>query len=187
MLNDIKSLPVGKINKSLNFYIDKKENNSGELCVIGDSVANGYFKNKEQTELKFFKDENGKNGYRTGDIVFENNDLLYFCERKDFQVKLNGYRIELEDISENLNKIDFIKNSIVVPKIINNKVEFLAAFIKVDKSVEKSEGIALQIKIKMLLKERIPEYMVPKKIIVVDKFPLNINGKIDRKKLMEEL
>lgn len=187
MLSDIKSLPVGKINKSLNFYIDKKENNSGELCVIGDSVANGYFKNKEQTELKFFKDENGKNGYRTGDIVFENNDLLYFCERKDFQVKLNGYRIELEDISENLNKINFIKNSIVIPKLINNKVEYLAAFVRVDKAIEKSEGIALQIKIKTILKEHIPEYMLPKKIIVVDKFPLNINGKIDRKKLMEEL
>ena len=123
----------------------------------------------------------------TGDIVFENNGLLYFCERKDFQVKLNGYRIELEDISENLNKINFIKNSIVIPKLINNKVEYLAAFVRVDKAIEKSEGIALQIKIKTILKEHIPEYMLPKKIIVIDKFPLNINGKIDRKKLMEEL
>lgn len=187
MLNDIKTLPVGKINKYLNFYIDKKENSSGELCVIGDSVANGYFKNEEQTKLKFFKDKSGNNGYMTGDIVFENNGLLYFCERKDFQVKLNGYRIELEDISENLNKINFIKNSIVIPKLINNKVEYLAAFVRVDKAIEKSEGIALQIKIKTILKEHIPEYMLPKKIIVIDKFPLNINGKIDRKKLMEEL
>mgnify|MGYP001182087904 CR=1 FL=1 len=187
MLNDIKPLPVGKINKYLNFYIDKKENSSGELCVIGDSVANGYFKNEEQTKLKFFKDKSGNNGYMTGDIVSENNGLLYFCERKDFQVKLNGYRIELEDISENLNKINFIKNSIVIPKLINNKVEYLAAFVRVDKAIEKSEGIALQIKIKTILKEHIPEYMLPKKIIVVDKFPLNINGKIDRKKLMEEL
>ena len=63
----------------------------------------------------------------------------------------------------------------------------MAAFVRVDKAIEKSEGIPLKIKIKTILKEHIPEYMLPKKIIVIDKFPLNINGKIDRKKLMEEL
>lgn len=112
--------------------------------------------------------------------------IIYYIARKDFQVKLNGYRIELDDVSENLNKIDFINNSIVVPAYKDEKISHLVAFLTLNKKFGES-SIKISSNIKNELKKLVPSYMVPKKIVVLDKFPLNTNGKIDRKKLMESI
>lgn len=125
-------------------------------------------------------------GYKTGDLVFEENSLLYYVARKDFQIKLNGFRIELDDISENLNKLDFINNSVVLPVYKNEKVSYLVAFVALNRKFEES-SIKVSANIKNELKKLIPSYMIPKKIVCMDKFPLNTNGKIDRKKLMESI
>jgi D-alanine--poly(phosphoribitol) ligase subunit 1 len=190
MMNDEKALPIGYILPNSEHHIldengnDVPSNKTGELVVISDSISDGYYNDSVQTGKAFFKTSGGKMGYKTGDLVFEENNLLYYVARKDFQIKLNGYRIELDDISANLNKIDFISSSVVLPVYKSEKISHLIAFVILNRKFEES-NIKISANIKNELKKLVPSYMVPKKIVLLDKFPLNTNGKIDRKKLME--
>lgn len=156
----------------------------GELIVSSKSISSGYYKNFEATKKSFFSDRKGNVFYRTGDIVYEIDGLIYYCGRKDFQIKLNGYRIELDDISENINKIEYISNNIVLPVYRDGRVSYIAAFVVLNKDLELSVA-KTSIYIRKELSRWIPSYMIPKKIIVLKNFPLNVNGKIDRKFLRE--
>lgn len=192
MLSDEKSLPIGKVISDAKYQIinDKniqaKDGEPGELVVVSNSISNGYYNNPEQSKKVFFKAKDGRNGYHTGDLVFEKNGLIYYIARKDFQIKLNGFRIELDDISQNINKVDFISNSVVLPVYKDERVNYIVAFVTLNSKSEES-NLKLGIKIKNELKKLVPSYMVPRKIKILDSFPLNTNGKIDRKKLMEEI
>lgn len=189
MLDDKQSLPVGTMMEDVTFELfDSYEENGlkiGELGIIGKSVGVGYYKNPERTQSSFWLDkERNLYGYKTGDLVYEINGMFYFIGRIDSQIKLNGYRIELDDISENINKISYVNNSVVLPSKKDGKIEHLVAFIKL-KEVFDESALKTSIRIKKELATAVPAYMVPKKIVFVDQFPLNVNGKIDRKKLME--
>ena len=93
MMKSEKSLPIGKLLPGAKYEITKedgtlaKSTEPGELVVVSESISSGYYKNKEQTDKAFFKTEDGKVGYKTGDLVFEENGLLYYVARKDFQIK----------------------------------------------------------------------------------------------------
>lgn len=185
------SLPIGYPGENIGFLIDKdgkyidEDNTLGELICTGESVSSGYFKNPEMTNKSFFRTENGEMAYRTGDIVYKKGDLYYFKERKDFQIKLHGYRIELDDITNNLMDIDYIDNCVTLPVYVDDKISHLNSYIILNDKTGLN-GLKLTIDIKNKLKKAIPSYMVPKKIVPVSNFPLNVNGKIDRKKLLEE-
>ncbi len=192
MLESENSLPIGKVLPEAEYSIIGKDNlptkekEIGELVVISNSVSSGYYNDKERSERSFFKDEKtGKMGYKTGDLVFEQDGFLYYISRKDSQIKLNGFRIVVDDIAHNLETLDYIKNSLVLPILKDGKVSYLAAFIIVKENTKLS-GRELMVKVKKDLKALVPSYMVPRKIKEIDKFPLNTNGKIDRKKLLEE-
>lgn len=191
MIQDEKSLPIGRILDDGEHQIQDekgqavKSGETGELVVVSDSISKGYFKNPEQTKKAFFQTESGKMGYRTGDLVFEQDGLLYYVARKDTQVKLNGFRIELNDISENLNRLDLVNNSVVLPVYKDGRVSYLTAFVVLNDKPDLSD-LKIGIELKKGLKEMVPSYMVPRKIVILDRFPMNINGKIDRKKLAEE-
>lgn len=191
MLDDDLELPIGYLlddgvmQIAPEYTINDGTCTVGELSICSKSVARGYYKSKVQTEKSFFS-SNGLNGYRTGDLVFEKDNLLYYIGRKDFQIKLNGYRIELSDIENNLNKLPQIAKSVVLPISKDGKIEYLAAFIVAGDGMPKS-NLKASILVKKELSELVPIYMVPKKIVVVGGFPLNTNGKVDRKKLLEEI
>ena len=193
MLEDEKALPVGKLSPNMSYKIIddngneiKEPSKTGELVIIGDSVSIGYYKDSKRTEKSFFKDSQGRQCYRTGDLVYKVGEYFYFVARKDFQIKLNGFRIELDDIANNLNKINFVSNSVVIPVYREERVDHIIAFVVLNSEL-KDSNLKIGIKIKNELKKKLPSYMVPKKIKILDKFPLNTNGKIDRKKLMEEM
>ncbi|MEQ8156442.1 MAG: D-alanine--poly(phosphoribitol) ligase subunit DltA [Clostridiaceae bacterium] len=195
MIEDDRALPIGYPMKGAVLKVvdkDGKEVNpgeKGELIALGNSVSKGYFNNKEMTDKVFFEEEiDGKKyrGYKTGDVVYYDGEILYYCGRKDFQIKLNGFRIELEDIENNLRKVRNIKNTVVLPVFKDGKVSYLNAFVSLENKGELS-NLKQSIIIKNELKRYIPDYMVPRIIKILDEFPININGKIDRKKLMEEL
>lgn len=192
--DDENELPIGYMLDEADYKIDydvieasgeKNDHNRGELIVTSKSISKGYYKNKEATDKCFFKECNQKySSYRTGDIVYTRENLIYYCGRKDFQIKLNGYRIELDDISENINRIDEVNNSIVLPVYRDGRVAYIVAFIVLNRDLCLSQA-KTSIFIKKSLANFVPSYMVPKKIVVLEAFPLNVNGKIDRKKLME--
>lgn len=169
-----KYLPVGDINKSA---VEIKIEND-EIVLKGKSVFNGYLSNEKGGFYK--EDFKDINCYKTGDIGYIENDLLYCVGRKDSQVKYMGYRIELGDIENNLLKIDEIKEAVIIPKYDKNTniVKGLKAFITLKKQVEIEE-------IKSQLKKIIPNYMIPKNFVILDEMPKNENGKYDRKKLKE--
>ncbi len=166
-----------------------KDGEKGEIVIIGKSVSKGYYKNDDITNKVFFYEEiNGEilRGYKSGDIGYFKNNILYFSGRKDFQIKLNGFRIELEDIENNIRKVDNVKNVVVLPHYKGDKISNLVAFVtlKINNELSPLKNTLL---IKNKLKKYIPSYMIPRNIKVINGFPLNANGKIDRKRLMEEI
>lgn len=188
-------LPIGYMMSEADYLIDSEnnelphdENNPGELIIISKSVSNGYYHDPEKTAKVFFRAEDGRMAYRTGDLVYEKNRLLYFAGRKDFQVKLSGYRIEIEDVANNLTKIPFVQDSAVLPVYnADGKTEYLAAFVSLKPDYPEKNKMKNTIEIKKQLRTLVPSYMVPQKLLFLDKFPLNVNGKIDRKALTKLL
>ena len=178
-------IPVGVPKDDVNIYIIDENMNRlqdgqvGEIVIEGESVGNGYLKDVENNP---FINYNNKKAYLTGDLGYIKNNILYYVERKDKQIKFKGYRIELSDIEKNLQELKYIEKAVVVAKKNNeNKVQNIIAFVKVKENENKTE---LQIKTDIL--NKIPSYMCPK-IKIVKEFPINKNGKCDEKKLLEEL
>ena len=165
-------LPVGKIDTSS----VKIEINNDEIILKGNSVFSGYLDLKTKNYYK----KNNINCYKTGDIGKINNNLLYCLGRIDNQIKYQGYRIELGDIENNLLKIKEINEAVVIAKYKENTniVRLIKAYVVLNKSI--TEEI-----IKKELSKLIPNYMIPKKIEIIDRIPINKNGKYDRKKLKE--
>lgn len=173
-------------NKKFNIL---KPGNKGEIVIVGKSVSPGYLNNEEVTKSVFTKvlsDGIEERYYRTGDEGYLEENLLFYCGRIDFQVKLNGYRVELEDIESNLMAIDFVESAVVIPIMKHEKLYYLAAAITLNKSFEE-KNFTIGLMVKDNLKKLLPEYMVPRKIIIKDMLPMTPNGKINRKLLMEEL
>ena len=154
----------------------------GEIVIIGDSVSIGYWNNAEKNKKSFGRTTvNGVEYrfYRTGDEGYIIDGMLHYCGRIDNQVKLHGYRIELEDIESNLLKIHGIIQAVVLPKYRDGKVSSLVAGVVLYEATEDEKTAAESIKSK--LKMTLPEYMIPKKIKFLSNIPRTNNGKIDRK------
>jgi len=182
MLESEENLPVGYVKKGCELIIEK---NANEILILGDSVSIGYFADLDLTEKFFFKKETKgveKRGYRTGDAGHIINGLLYYDGRIDNQIKLHGYRVEIEDIENNMRKLPFIKNAIVVPIKERDKIQYLATAIVLNYEFKGNIILA----VKNSLKNLLPLYMIPRKVKVMEALPMNGNGKIDRKKIMEE-
>lgn len=170
MLDD-KLLPVGDVD---NFATDIEIIN-GQIVLKGKSVFSGYLSNIVGGYYK----EDGINCYKTGDLGYIRNGMLYCSGRVDNQIKYKGYRIELGDIENHINKIDGVNDSCVIAKKDDNgDVKTLKAFVDTNDSKLDSESI------KNILKNTIPNYMIPKTIIF-QKLTVNNNGKVDRKALMD--
>ncbi len=165
-------LPVGDIkNAAVNISIIKDE-----IVLKGNSVFDGYIGNYIGGHYK----EQNVNCYLTGDLGYIENDMLYCKGRKDNQIKYKGYRIELGDIENNLLKINGISEAVVVAKYKPNSqiVKTIKAYVTIKKEITVED-------IKQEAEKILPKYMIPKSIIILDKIPVNKNGKYDRKKLQE--
>ncbi len=187
-------LPVGRPKSGAFIFIVDQEGNSlpeketGEILIAGDSVGRGYYHQPDLTEKAFStRKVNGRTyrAYKTGDAGYIQDGLLYYCGRIDLQVKLHGYRIEIEDIENNLLKLPGIQNAVVVPHIKDGETDSLSAFVVTDYTVENHLREAQSIRKK--LSKWLPAYMLPKKFIFTDSIPMTGNGKADRKELMREI
>ncbi|MCI6637194.1 MAG: AMP-binding protein, partial [Lachnospiraceae bacterium] len=171
-------LPIGKAFPGRKVFLtdkDQKEihsaNVSGEICVSGESLADGYYHDPEKTEQAFVA-WNGERIYRTGDIGYFGNDgLLYFVGRKDFQIKHMGHRIELGEVENAIEQIAGVQRACCIfDKNHNCVYGFYQG--------EPSTG-----EVRKELKQKVPSYMVPNKWRKVDSFALSAHGKIDRNAL----
>ena len=182
-------LPVGKAKPGTAFVISDNEkriednHEIGEVLILGNTLAKGYYQRKDLTEKAFIDYRLGDKtvkAYRTGDLGYLEDGQLFYCGRIDLQIKLNGFRIELGDIESCILRKKYIENCAVVPRMSNGKVKGLVAVL-VLLSGTSFENIEQDLKTH--LSDSLPNYMVPQTFETIEKMPMTNNGKIDRKKL----
>jgi amino acid adenylation domain-containing protein len=155
----------------------------GEIYVGGVGVARGYINNSELTAQKFLPDPFRPDGqmYKTGDAGrWLENGVLEFIGRKDNQIKLRGFRIEVGEIEHCLSGHPKIKESIVLVHGTSEGDKRLIAFYIKEEDVTTAE-------IRNFLRESLPEHMIPAQFISVKSFPLTANGKVDRNELAKNV
>lgn len=158
--NQQRSVPVGVV---------------GELYIGGDGVAQGYWQQQDLTAQAFVSVD-GKRCYRSGDLVYlDEQGLLRYVGRNDDQIKIRGQRIEPAEIERQLLACDTVE---AVQVMISDEASprIFAAV--------KSQNVDVQLLLAQL-KSGLPQYMVPQTIISVEHWPLNVNGKVDRKQLLQ--
>ena len=200
--NYTSAIPIGiPIDNAHIYLLDKYQKPvptgvSGEIYISGDCLARGYLFNPMLSAEKFLQNPffNGQKMYKTGDLARKMYDgNIEFIGRTDKQVKINGYRIELEEIEQHIIKYKSVKEALVVEKKDDNGGSYLCAYIRYSEpssptspDTESSNNIQDQIAdIRQFLSNRLPHYMIPKYILPIDFIPLTKNGKIDYKLLPE--
>ncbi|WP_020588915.1 hybrid non-ribosomal peptide synthetase/type I polyketide synthase [Desulfobacter curvatus] len=177
-----KTIPYGRPMRNQKFHVLNKTMEDcpvwvpGDLYISGAGLSTGYWKDIDRTEKSFIQNEHtGERLYKTGDIgryLLDGN--IEFLGREDFQVKIAGYRIELGEIEETLKGYPGVQDAIVSVQSEKHLVAYLVA----SKDLNNFE-----IKVKTYLKEKLPDYMIPDFFTQLETFPLNQNGKVDRKRL----
>jgi len=197
------SIPVGSpINNSTVYIVDRYDNLlpvgvPGELLVGGDGVARGYLNNPELTMEKFVQLHFSHSTvthrdrpaiYRTGDIAcWQADGNIEFFGRKDFQVKIRGFRIELGEIERHLLRNKDVSDTVVIPGTDPLGGKYITAYVVMTGGGNgENGGVEKTAKFKGIreyLTDRLPDYMIPSRFILLDKIPLNVNGKVDVKAL----
>jgi D-alanine--poly(phosphoribitol) ligase subunit 1 len=160
---------------------------AGQLLISGPSVSKGYLNNPGKTTAAFFE-QDGTRYYRTGDLVTQTAEgLLFYKGRTDFQVKLHGYRIELEEIDQHLNQLPQVKQACTVPRYNKfHQVTQLIAYVVPEAGLpEKAAALSATLKEALLVNTM--AYMLPQRFVYQTQLPLSVNGKVDRKALIQEV
>ena len=177
------NVSIGSPISNSQIYILDENNNLcpinvvGQIAIGGDCVGNGYI-DKSLNKNKFIDNPFKKNSklYLTGDLGFiDKNNLIQFIGRKDFQVKINGFRIELDEITKCLLNYNGINSCITIVNEINGK-KYIFCYYTSDLNLNPKD-------IMSFLSSKLPKYMIPAKLVKLDALPINNNGKVDRKAL----
>ena len=167
-----KAIPLGKALANNKVYLV-----DGEICVESDQIAKGYV-NDEEKNSQVFTYHDGIKVLKTGDFAYKNqDDDIVFSTRKDFQIKHMGYRIELQEIEISIVALDYVASCCV---LFDGDSDKIVAFLSLNKKIDNDVKTILTD-----LKAKLPSYMVPNKIKILQELPLNFNGKIDRTKLKQ--
>ena len=176
-------ITIGRPTANVKFFVTDKFGHilppyaSGELIICGKNVSRGYIKLPEKTKASFFEFM-GLPAYHSGDLVRLNGDAeIDFSGRIDNQVKLRGFRVELDEIEKAICSFDKVRQSKVLVRN-NGSEDFLVGFFTAEEKVDTD-------KLTEHLKSILTYYMVPAIIVQLDKMPLTPNGKIDKNGLPE--
>ncbi len=151
----------------------------GELLVGGEGVARGYLNQPELTAEKFVASpfRPGERCYRTGDWArWRADGTLEYKGRMDGQVKIRGYRIEPGEIESQLAKVEGVREAVVVVREDDSGQKQLCAYFVADRAFSTSEA-------RNALAQELPDYMIPSYFVQMERIPLTINGKVDRREL----
>ncbi|UII31471.1 amino acid adenylation domain-containing protein [Fulvivirga ulvae] len=183
----IKTVTIGKsVPNSRSYILDDSMNvvpdgAEGELYLAGNKLARGYLYDEERTKERFIESGGniaGERLYRTGDLCRRTeNGEIEFLGRVDQQVKVRGFRIELEEVESALESMPGIAAAAAAAVDGGVGQKMLTAYV-----VSEDAAIADE-KVKAYLAQRLPKYMVPQVVINLNELPLLPNGKLDRNKL----
>lgn len=178
-------LSIGKPMKNCGMTIFDEQGNEcaigvmGELCLSGPQLTKGYHKNEEKNKDAFFM-KDGIRWYRSGDLCYkdEDGDIMY-SGRLDHQAKIQGFRVELGEIEFHAKEFLGDKNVVCIAYDNKEGLTEIAMFIEAEE-FDSDEMIAF-------MRTKMPAYMIPKRIVFEQSFPLNSNGKLDRNVLKAQL
>ena len=185
----IKSIPIGKPIDNMQVYILDQSHQlvpvgiPGEIYIGGIGLARYYINLPDLTDERFIINpfDPSTRLYKTGDLgKWLPDGNVEYLGRVDFQVKIRGFRIELEEIERILNQHPLIKESVILAREDLPGSKRLVAYIVPNSPDEPDETRQT---IRKYLRDNLPEYMVPASFVLLDHFPLTVNGKIDRKAL----
>jgi D-alanine--poly(phosphoribitol) ligase subunit 1 len=191
ILEKYSSLPVGRVMPDTKILIidenggELSANERGQIVIAGPNVSPGYVGRPDLTARAFFN-YSGQRAYRTGDLGCFRDALLFFDGRIDEQIKLSGYRIELGDVEANLRALSTVRDAAVIPVKKSGIAQSLTAFVSLVARNEESD-FKLAHTLRTQLGERLPAYMLPRKFVFLDAFPMTANGKVDRSALAKSL
>jgi acyl-coenzyme A synthetase/AMP-(fatty) acid ligase len=180
-------VPVGRAIDNTRIYILDSYLNpvpigvAGELCIGGTGLARGYRNRPDLTAERFIPDpftgEKGARLYRTGDIARYLADGSIEClGRMDHQVKIRGFRIELGEIEAILSQHPAVSLAVVIAREISGDYRLIGYIVAATKITALDE-------LKNFLRQKLPEYMIPADLLLLERLPLTPNGKIDRNAL----
>jgi amino acid adenylation domain-containing protein len=184
------TIPIGIPSRRAKFFILDKNlkkvptGDIGELYITGNCLAQGYLNQPTLTEEKFINSplgtKEGSRIYKTGDLCRQLDDGVFeYFGRVDNQVKIQGFRIELEEIQCGLQKHHAIKDVIVLAVENNLQEPQLVAYL----IAQKSTIAPTPVEFRRFLQERLPSYMIPSAFVWVGEFPLTDNGKLNQSQL----
>ncbi len=190
-LKGYSTVPIGKPISNMRVYILDSHCQPvplgvvGEMYIGGPGIARGYLNRPEMTVEKFVIDpldvQSNRRMYRTGDLArYLPDGNIEFLGRIDFQVKLRGFRIELEEIESVLNQHAQVQQAVVLVRGNRQEDKKLVAFVVPVKSNPLGAN-----DLRAYLRSQLPEYMVPAVFVILDHIPLTPNGKVDRNALPE--
>ncbi|MGE7908212.1 amino acid adenylation domain-containing protein [Lysinibacillus xylanilyticus] len=149
----------------------------GELVIFGKTLSPGYHNQLALTEDRFSSEIiEGYKSYKTGDIVsIVQDDKILYIDRLDTEIKVRGHRVNTKDVISEIEKLVYSSNIVVL--VDNNR---LVCFVENNNIIDKKY-------VMNELKNRLPSYMIPSIIHTVSKMPVNLNGKVDKKQLINKL
>ncbi|MBG0749923.1 MULTISPECIES: amino acid adenylation domain-containing protein [Pectobacterium] len=153
----------------------------GELCILGEALSSGYWQRDDLTQDRFIQQvESGQRMYRTGDKVrLLADDRYQYLGRFDDQVKLRGFRIELGEIEAQMKRIEQVQDAAVKLQGEGDEA-VLVGYVEYKPGSEMTK-----LALRKQLHQFLPAYMVPGRIVVLDKLPKTGSGKVDRKRLTD--
>ena len=183
------NIPIGRPIDNMKAYVTDPFGHQvppgalGELLIAGPQVGAGYLNRPEKTAEVFirnpFDDGEYENAYRSGDIVrFRTDGEIEFIGRRDGQVKIHGFRIELSEVEAVIREYEGVQNVAVVARDLGADGKAIAAYYVSDKDIDPKDIAAF-------IRGKKPPYMVPSSLMQIEKIPLNQNGKVNRKALPE--
>lgn len=183
--SELEPVPYGRPNANNRAYIldvdgiDTPDWVTGEICAAGTGLARGYWADDERTAERFWFDQaRGVRLYRTGDLGrYLPDGSIDIAGRSDFQIKVNGYRIEAGEVETRLAAIGAVKQAAVVRQA-GARGDRLVAHL-----VPAGDARPADDEIRAALRAHLPDYMTPSSVVWHDSLPLTRNGKIDRGKL----
>ncbi|MEM9159753.1 MAG: amino acid adenylation domain-containing protein [Verrucomicrobiota bacterium] len=180
-------LPLGEVWQGASYKVigdDEQEVEAGqigELIIHSTTTMKGYWKRPDLDANAFYVDASGRRFYRTGDSVsIDNQGLLQFHGRRDRQIKLRGYRIELDEIEATINAHNDIELCAVVLSQRNPEEKSINAYL-----VPKAQSNYSKESLKKSILKKLPHYSVPDQFVVLDSLPETSTGKIDRTQLLQ--
>eukprot|EP01043_Picozoa_sp_COSAG02_P003913 COSAG02_NODE_99_length_37069_cov_24.910957_9_plen_1236_part_00 len=193
-----KSIPYGRALGNQKLYVLDEDLQPvqdlvhGEICIAGDGLARGYWGDEAKTRKAFVHSVAlDQRIYRTGDLgrYYPSGDVE-ILGRIDFQVKINGFRVEIGEVEAAINAVDDVVKSALAMPVGEKGMQQLAAFIVCthpEAASDETKKTEVLDSVQTGLKSRVPSYAIPKYMILLKEFPMSVSGKVDRQALKQNL